>query len=764
MDHPSADGPKQTTALTPIERGQAKIQPFPEHKGAAGIPGVVNSLAYTLKEAGAGRGTRVLLRVNQVQGFDCPGCAWPDPKHRAMAEFCENGARAVADEATRKRVDPAFFRNHSVQDLAKRSDYWLNQQGRITQPMMLRPGATHYESVGWEDALNYLALSLSELSDPNRAVFYTSGRTSNEAAFAYQTFVRALGTNNLPDCSNLCHESSGKGLTAAIGIGKGTVRLEDFNHADLILIFGQNPGTNHPRMLSALREAKEHGAKIVVMNPLREAALIKFTHPQKVKDILTGGVDIADQYLQVAIGGDLALCKGLCKALVAKGAVNQDFIQHKTEGYSSLVSDLEATTWDDIVGCSGIGRTEIEDLAHRLAQSKATIATWGMGVTQQRHGVATVQGIVNLLLLQGNFGKAGAGACPVRGHSNVQGDRTVGIWEHRPAWLGALEQKLGFEAPSASGYDAVGAIEAMDQGLVDVFMGMGGNFVSATPDSELTAAAMRKVKLSVHVSTKLNRSHLITGNAALILPCLGRTEQDTQGGVDQMVSVENSMGVVHSSQGGLSPASPHLRSEVWIVCELAKRALANKVQLPWEAWSRDYAKIRQVMGEVIPGFSQYNERLAAPHGFELPNGPRHGDFTTKDGKAHFFVHALPDMDKGPKAQLWMTTVRSHSQFNTTVFDLDDRYRGIKGHRRVVLMSLADIEALGLKDGHKVDLRSHFGEETREARSFQVVAYDLPHGTCVTYFPEANGLVPLSWRAEGSRTPVSKAVPVSIHIP
>lgn len=761
MDQPPRSGP-QSTALTPVDRGRAKLEPYSERKGAAGLTAVTNSLAYTLKEAGAGRGARVLLRVNQVDGFDCPGCAWPDPAHRAMAEFCENGARAVADEATRKRVDPAFFRNFSVEELAKRSDHWLNAQGRLTHPMMLRPGGTHYESVSWEDALSYLSKSLRGLTDPNRAVFYTSGRTSNEAAFLYQTFVRALGTNNLPDCSNLCHESSGKGLTQAIGIGKGTVRLDDFNRADLILIFGQNPGTNHPRMLSALREAKEHGAKVVVMNPLREAALIKFAHPQKVKDLLLGGVDIADHYLQVAIGGDFALCQGLCKALIAQGAVDQSFIEENTVGYEALAQALAQTSWDDIVRASGIGRTDIEDLAHLLAQSKATIATWGMGVTQQRHGVATVQGIMNLLLLQGNIGRPGAGACPVRGHSNVQGDRTVGIWEHRPAWIGRLESTLGFEAPQASGYDAVAAIEAMDAEEVDVFVGMGGNFISATPDSELTAAAMRKVQLSVQVSTKLNRSHLVTGEAALILPCLGRTEQDSQEGVDQSVSVENSMGVVHRSKGRLAPASAHLRSELWIICELAKRALAGKVELDWDSWRKDYSKIRDLMASIIPGFERYNERLAGPHGFELPNGPRHGEFTTPDKKAHFFVHAIPSMDKGPQAELWMTTVRSHSQFNTTVFDLDDRYRGVKGHRRVVLMSLADMEALKLKADQQVTIRSHFQGETRSARSFQVIPYDLPHGTCVTYFPEANGLVPLGWRAEGSRTPVSKAVPVSIH--
>lgn len=760
----SADDDGPTEALTPPEHGALRTGAPAD--SAAGIPAVTSSLGYMVRHAGLVRGTKALLKVNQDGGFDCPSCAWPDPKDRAVVEFCENGARAVADEATTRRVDPDFFARYSVRDLAQRSDLWLNAQGRITQPMVLRPGATHYTPISWDDAFSQLGDSLRAVSDPKRAVFYTSGRTSNEAAFLYQLFVRSFGCNNLPDCSNMCHESSGAGLGTAIGIGKGTVTLEDFGKASLIYVIGQNPGTNHPRMLSALREAKLAGAKIVAVNPLREAGLVRFKHPQMVGDMVGKGVALADTYLRVKLGGDIALLKGLMKALLvleeAKpgSAFDREFLDAKTEGLDALLEDLAVASWDEIAEQSGISQSEIETLAKEHAAAKGVIACWAMGITQHRHGVGNVQMIANLLLLGGHIGRPGAGLCPVRGHSNVQGDRTVGIWEKFPAWGPKMEEVFDVTLPRETGFDVVEAIHAMAAGEVDVFFAMGGNFVSATPDTLVTGAALQRCKLTVHVSTKLNRSHLVPGATALILPCLGRSEHDEHEGKKRFVTVENSMGIVHRSVGTLQPSSAHLISEPEIVGRLAEAALGKEHSVPWRSLAADYDGIREKIEAVIPGFDDYNARVREPGGFTLPNGPREGTFTTASGKAQFFVHPIPDMSL-EDGRLWLSTIRTHDQFNTVVYGDDDRYRGVYGHRRVILMHAEDLAERKIRVGDSVCITSHHQGRTREAENFIAVAYDIPRGNAAAYFPEANVLVPLEHVAEVSNTPASKAISITV---
>lgn len=745
-------------ALTPPDRGVLRVgEPAEE---AAGIPAVTSSLGYTLQQAGLVRGTKALLKVNQDGGFDCPSCAWPDPKDRAVVEFCENGARAVADEATKRRVDPAFFARHSIDDLAARSDLWLNAQGRITTPMILREGGRNYEPVSWEQAFDLIGDALRGLPDPRRAAFYTSGRTSNEAAFLYQLFARSFGCNNLPDCSNMCHESSGAGLSKAIGIGKGTVTLEDFAKAKLIYVIGQNPGTNHPRMLSALREAKLAGAKIVAVNPLREAGLVRFKHPQKVGEMLGSGVGLADEYLRVRVGGDIALLKGIMKSLLEREAVDVAFLAENTEGFAALQADIEDTAWVQICENSGVSQRDIERVAKLHADSSAVIACWAMGITQHRHGVGNVQMIANLLLMGGHIGRAGAGLCPVRGHSNVQGDRTVGIWEKFPPWGEAMEAEFGVELPRETGFDVVEAITAMARGELDVFFALGGNFVSATPDTLATAAALQKCALTVHVSTKLNRSHLVPGAQALILPCLARSEIDVHEGKERFVTVENSMGIVHRSHGTLRPASTSLLSEPEIVGRLAEATLGCDHTIGWRALAADYDAIRERIANVVPGFEDYGERVRKPGGFALPNGPREGTFTTASGKAQLFVHPIPDMSL-EDGQLWLTTIRTHDQFNTVVYGADDRYRGIYGHRRVLLMHRDDLDERNIKVGDRVCVVSHHQGQQREADDFIALAYDVPRGNVASYFPEANVLVPLHHVAEVSNTPASKAVAITV---
>ncbi|MBV9658290.1 MAG: FdhF/YdeP family oxidoreductase [Verrucomicrobia bacterium] len=775
-DNPRAVSPQTDESLRRAATPSA--QPPPEFTGirirraetvAGGLPAITSTVKHAYKEMGVRRSLQTLLRVNQQGGFDCPGCAWPEPDaERSHAEFCENGAKAVAEEATLRRVTPEFFKEWSVADLSHKSDYWLGKQGRLTHPMMLKDGGTHYEAVRWSEAFKLVAGELNALTSPDEAVFYTSGRTSNEAAFLYQLFVRQFGTNNLPDCSNMCHESSGTALTETIGIGKGTVTLDDFDKAQAIFIIGQNPGTNHPRMLTALQRAKQNGCKIVTINPLPEPGLIRFKHPQDIAGMLGHGTALTDIFLQVKINGDVPLLKGIMKEMLEEEArrpgevLDHQFIAEKTLGFAAFAEGLRQTGWDEIESESGIARAEIRTAASVMVESERTICCWAMGLTQHKNAVANIQEIVNLLLLRGQIGKPGAGACPVRGHSNVQGDRTVGIWE-RPTenFLNSLAREFQFEPPRHHGYDTVESIKAMHDGRARVFFALGGNFLSATPDTEYTAEALRRCRLTVHVSTKLNRAHLITGAQALILPCLGRTEVDMQASGPQFVSCENSMGVVQTSRGTLEPASTHLLSEAAIVARLAGATLGERSTVDWEGLIADYDRIRERIERVVPGFDEYNRRVLQPGGFYLPNGAREGVFKTASGKAHFTVHALPRSSALAPGQFLLTTIRSHDQFNTTIYGLDDRYRGIRNERRVVLLNADDIEAQGLAAGQVVDLVSHFAGEERTARRFIVVPYSIPRGCAATYFPEANVLVPVNHTADVSLTPASKSVVVTI---
>ncbi|MCX6471424.1 MAG: FdhF/YdeP family oxidoreductase [Corynebacteriales bacterium] len=742
---------------------------------AAGVPAVAVSMQRGLTQMGPLRTARTLLELNQRDGFDCPGCAWPEkPGGRKHAEFCENGAKAVAEEATRRTVTPEFFAAHSVETLRDRTEYWLSQQGRLTHPMVLREGDTHYRPIDWDDAYALIADELAAQSSPDESVFYTSGRTSNEAAFTYQLLARSLGTNNLPDCSNMCHESSGTALSESIGIGKGTVKLEDFELADAIFVIGQNPGTNHPRMLTSLAAAKARGATIVSINPLPEVGTERFKNPQDFmnplkafKTLLGEGALLSDLWLQPRINGDLALFKGLMKAMLAAedaapGTVfDHDFIREHTHGYAALIADLRATAWDDIVTLSGVARDQIEAAADIAARSRATICCWAMGLTQQPNAVETIQTVVNFLLLRGQIGRSGAGVCPVRGHSNVQGDRTMGIFEKMPdAWLDRLDAEFGLKSPRAHGFDTVDAIRAMHDGRVRVFVAMGGNFLSATPDTEFTAAALRRCALTAHVSTKLNRSHLITGRTALILPCLGRSERDTQASGEQFITVEDSMGIISSSRGQLDPASPALRSEPAIVCGLAKAVLGDSSGVPWRGFAQNYDLIRDRIARVVPGFEDYNRRTRAGV-FYLPNAPRdQREWRTPTQRANFLVAPLPRHALAP-GEYVMMTIRTHDQFNTTVYGLDDRYRGIFGGRRVVFMHEDDIRAAGLMQGQYVDLTNRHGGVERVAQKFMVAPYRIPRGCVATYFPETNVLVPIDSVAAKSNTPTSKYVVVTI---
>ncbi len=760
----SADLPDALTseAFTGLEIGAVK-------NAAGGIPAVVSSMRHAWGEAGVVRGTKVLLKLNQKGGFDCPGCAWPDPDgHRSRTEFCENGAKAVAEEATAARVTPEFFAQYTLSELAQQSDFWLGKRGRITHPMVLRASSTRYEPISWDEAFQIIANELNALASPDEALFYTSGRTSNEAAFLYQLFVRSFGTNNLPDCSNMCHESSGVAMSETIGVGKGTVTLDDFQKADAIFVIGQNPGTNHPRMLTALQSAVRRGCKIVSINPLPETGLQRFKHPQEISGVLGNGTALECLHLPVRINGDVALLKSVMKAMIeAEDAqpnrvLDHDFIAEHTVGFDEFAEDLRRENWDDLVEKSGISREQIQAAAEIAIESKATICCWAMGLTQHKNAVDNIQEAVNLLLMTGSLGREGAGVCPVRGHSNVQGDRTMGIWE-RPAsgFLDALKREFGFEPPRHHGLDVVEAIKAMHEGSAKVFFAMGGNFLSATPDTNYTAEALRKCNLTVHVSTKLHRGHLVTGKTALILPCLARTEHDIQKSGEQFVSVENSMGIVHSSRGTLPPASNYLLSEPAIVARLATATLNGKSSIDWNDLVEDYDRIRVLIERVIPGFESYNERVRQPEGFYLPNAAKERKWQTASGKAHFTVHQAPKHEL--KADQWMMmTIRSHDQYNTTIYGLDDRYRGIHNERRVVLLHADDVRQAGLKQGDVVDLVSHFEDEERVAPNFIVVPYDIPKRCAATYFPETNVLVPIRSVAEKSNTPASKSVVISLR--
>src|SRR5215469_5269336 len=757
-------------AQSPIE--VERIRTKEPAQVAAGLKSVLKAAEFTIKEPGIIRGVAALSQLNQFDGTDCPGCAWPDPdQERSLNEYCENGVKAIAEEATSKRCTPEFFEQWSVSELAKQSDYWLGHQGRLTHPMVLRAGSDHYEPIAWDAAFAMIAEELNALSSPDQAIFYTSGRTSNEAAFLYQLFVRQFGTNNLPDCSNLCHESSGLALREVIGVGKGTVTLEDFDHADTILIIGQNPGTNHPRMLSTLQKAARRGATIISVNPLTEAGLTRFKHPKNVLDVLGSGTKIASHFVQVRLSGDHAFLKGLCKEILEEDAktngqvINHNFVCEKTAGFEQFRDATSAVSWNDIVEQSGILRSQIHEIAEIVMHSKAMITCWAMGLTQQRQAVATIQEIVNLMLLGGHIGRRGAGVCPVRGHSNVQGDRTMGISGRMPdSFLDKLRDTFGFEPPRKVGWDVVDSIKAMHRGEAKTFFAMGGNFLSATSDTEYTAEALSRCSLTVHVSTKLNRAHVITGKQALILPCLGRTERDHQASGAQFVSVENSMGIVHTSRGNLEPPSEQLLSEPTIVARLAVATLGDRSRVKWMELVEDYDRIRDVIAAHVPGCEDMNRRVRQKGGFYLPNAARDNDYKTKTGKANFTVSRLEPVRLDP-GQFLLTTIRSHDQYNTTIYGLDDRYRGIYNGRRVLLLNPEDMKGQGWRAGDQLDITSHFRnggqEELRQAPQFVAVPYEIPRRCAATYFPEANVLVPIDSVALRSNTPSSKAIVVTL---
>lgn len=733
---------------------------------AGGAPAVASSLNHILREAGPLRGTRGLLEMNQIGGFDCPSCAWPDPDHdRSLAEFCENGAKALASEATRKQADAKFFATHSVAELAAQSDLWHDRQGRLVEPMVLLENATHYVPIAWEDAFRMIAVELAKLGSPDEAVFYTSGRASNEAAFLYQLFVRSYGTNNLPDCSNMCHESSGLAMKQSIGVGKGTVTLDDFLEADTILCVGQNPGTNHPRMLTTLEAAVKRGTKLVAINPLREAGLVGFAHPQNPLAMLGKISPLASQFVRVRVNGDLALFRGIAKCLLEAEAatpgtvLDHVFIRQHTEGcdaYKKLVSE---TPWPEILRMSGVGKPEIEALTTTiLSGSRKLITCWAMGLTQHRNAVATIREVVNLHLLLGAVGKAGAGLCPVRGHSNVQGDRTMGIFEKMPEWfLAALDRECGIRSPRKPGLDTVDSIRAMHRGAARVFFALGGNFLQASPDTDFTAAALERCDLTCHISTKLNRSHLVTGRVALILPCLGRSERDGEG---KFVTCENSMGVVQLSRGVLAPASPQLLSEVEIIARLAEELHGSHSPLPWRWLAEDYDRIRSLIERVIPGFENFNQRVVQDGGFYLPVAAKQRVWDTPSLKAEFGLAGMDVFEVSP-GRLVLQTIRSHDQFNTTIYGMNDRYRGIGNARRIVLVNPEDLRERGIAPCALVDLIGIWGEERRVAKGFSAIPYEMPRGSAAAYFPEANVLIPVGSQAIGSGTPTSKAVEIEI---
>ncbi|MEV8293092.1 FdhF/YdeP family oxidoreductase [Streptomyces rochei] len=743
----------------------------PPKTWATGVPGVAHAIQYSLGQTSVRRTALTLLNINQAKGFDCPGCAWPEPApgQRHRNEYCENGAKHVNDEATSRRVTADFFRRHPISELAGKSDYWLNQQGRLTEPVVKRPGSDHYEPIGWDEALGLLADELRALESPDEALFYTSGRLNNEAAFLLQLFARAFGTNNLPDCSNLCHESSGAALNETLGIGKGSVSLQDIHDADLIFVVGQNPGTNHPRMLSSLEETKRNGGQVVAVNPLPEAGLMRFKHPQKPRGVIGRGTVIADQFLQIRPGGDLALFQALNLLLLqaedaAPGTVlDRGFIDTYTTGFDDFAEHAREVAWSDVLAATGLTREEIERVHQRVLNSEKVIVCWAMGLTQHKHGVPTIREVVNFLMLRGNIGRPGAGVCPVRGHSNVQGDRTMGIWERMPqSFLDALEREFGFTPPAEHGLDSVDSIRAMRDGHAKVFIGVAGNFVRATPDSDVTEEAMGRCRLTAHISTKLNRSHTVCGETALILPTLGRSDRDVQAGGEQFVTVEDSMSEVHASRGRLAPASPHLLSEVAIISRLARRTLGDEPPIPWEEFEGDYGTIRDRISRVVAGFDDFNTRVARPGGFRLPNPVNERRFPTPSGKAVFTRNDF-EVVRAPEGHLILQTLRSHDQWNTIPYAMNDRYRGIHHARRVVLVNTEDLQALGLKERDEVDLVSVWRDGVeRRAPGFRVVAYPTPRGSAAAYYPETNVLVPLDSVADISNTPTSKSVVVRLE--
>lgn len=735
-------------------------------RSAAGVKSVFNALRMAFRSMSPLKTFRLLSSLNQKEGIDCPGCAWPDPAHRSnLGEFCENGVKAIAEEAMDKDADAIFFAKNSIDKMKTESDFWLGQQGRLTRPMIVKKGDDYYQPVEWEEVFELIADQLKKLASPDQAIFYTSGRTSNEAAFLYQLFVRIFGTNNLPDCSNMCHESSGAALGYTLGIGKGSVKLEDFDQAEVILIFGQNPGTNHPRMLSALEKAKRNGAKVVVINPLKEAGLIKFNDPQSIPGLLGMGTDIADLYLQIRINEDVSLLKAVIFRLFQLAEkrpeiLDMDFIQNKTDGFKQFENEAKNANYSELVGRTGLNAEDIENLVALLADKGKIIACWAMGLTQHVNAVDNIQEIVNLLLMKGSIGKPGAGTCPVRGHSNVQGDRTMGIWE-RPSkeFLDTLAATFNFDPPRKHGVDVVDSINLMSAEKGKVFLAMGGNFLSAAPDTPTTAQALENCSMTVHISTKLNRSHLHHGDIGIILPCLGRTDKIIEKSGPQKLTVENSMGIVHSTQGHLTPISNKLLSEPHIISQIATRTVGDTV-VNWTKIIDNYDEIRDLIARSVTGFESFNERLKTEKIFDLPNGPREGKFTNGIGKARFTINAIPDYEL-ENDEFVMMTIRSHDQFNTTIYGLDDRYRGIYGTRDIVLMNAADIKKMSLDVEKRVTVFNDYDHQRRFVQGLIIVPYNIPESCVATYFPECNPLIPLGLKARRSNTPASKSVKVRI---
>lgn len=742
----------------------------PPERSATGLPAIVNSARRTLRKMGARRTAAALRVINQPGGFDCPGCAWPEapPSERHRIEFCESGAKAVAEEGTTARIDEAFFARHSLDDLRERSDFWLGEAGRLTSPMIKRPGDTHYTPIAWDAAFAEIAGQLLGLDSPDRAIFYTSGRTGNEAAFLYQLMARSYGTNNLPDCSNMCHEPTSFALGRSIGIGKGSVQMADFALADVILVVGQNPGSNHPRMLTTLEEAKQAGARIIAINPLPEAGLLRYKNPQTVRGLVGHGTKLADIHLAIRLGGDQALFQLWNRRLVLESAarsqsVDDVFIADHTSGFEALALHLADVDEAGLLAATGLEPAAVDQAYSIVAGAKRLIICWAMGITQHLDAIATIDEMTNLALLGGHIGRPGSGLSPIRGHSNVQGDRTMGIFE-RPEdeLLDALDEQFAITTPRDPGHDTLDAVRALSTGQARIMIGLGGNFVRATPDTNLTERALASAQLTVQISTKLNRSHVICGDTAIILPTLGRTDADNSAEGSQFVTVEDSMGIVHSSTGVLDPPSTLLRSEVAIVCDLAAALLGPHFPTDWGAMRSNNDRVRDHIALVIPGFTDFNRRVRIPGGFALPHAPRDSRvFPTDDGKAHFTVTRVATREGAP-GELLLQTLRSHDQYNTTIYGHHDRYRGITGDRHVILLNPDDVERLGFVDGDRVDIVSTLAGPERRAPGYRIVGYPTPIGCAAAYYPETNILIPLDHHGPDAQTPAAKAVPVRLE--
>ena len=736
-------------------------------KKSVGLASVFSALNHLNKYVGFRKGLPLTFKINQRKGFDCPGCAWPDSddERSYLGEYCENGIKAISEEAQKDKLSDVFFKNNRIKDMLNWSDFEIGKSGRLIKPVIVREGSEHYEPISWEEVFKLIGDKLKSLTSPNKAIFYTSGRTSNEAAFMYQLFVRAYGTNNLPDCSNMCHESSGVALSKTVGIGKGSVTIEDFGKADLVMVFGQNPGTNHPRMLKSLEKCKQNGGKIISVNPILEVGLLNFTDPQRPSKLLTGGTNLTDLYVQIPINRDLIFTKALIKILHEeekknpKGVFDWDFIKEYTSDYEEFIASVEKENLETLIELSGVTSEEIQQTAKLILESENIIICWAMGLTQHKNSVNTIQEIVNLLLLKGSIGKPGAGTCPVRGHSNVQGDRTMGIWEKpKEAFLEKLDSTFGIKSPRDHGLNVVEAIENMLESKAKVLFAMGGNLLSAAPDTEATAKALRNCDLTVHVSTKLNRSHLIHGKTGIILPCKGRTDKDFQNGKEQFITVESSTGYISASRGLLQPPSKKLKSEHEIIAKLAMATLNSDID--WKSMYQDYTVVRDYIGKVIPVFESFNEKISLEKGFYLKNGAREREFNTSKKKAVFTVNEVERAEVGD-GEFLMMTIRSHDQFNTTIYGNNDRYRGIKNERRVVLMNEEDAKSINLNEREVVNLTTEYEGKKLQAYKFMIVYYNIPRRCIATYFPEANALVPLSEFARESQTPVYKSIRVKI---